>query len=243
MNLTDHPARFPIPFANSADSAHIRDIPTSSQTPTSTDAPASLADGFPPLTFQPEASGGIPPNGKDFNGILKQLSAGLRWLQAGGQGLFNGAFFSAIGGAPKNAVLASASQAGLFFASSTNGNAADPDSGGGNWLPFGATITEFDGNGSWRRVGPDGWTEMGGIYTSLPFSESSFSMTFPFGGFGSECLGFHATIRNTASSVGGDTTIQEVMLSQTVARLYAQNHQTAIQDAAGGMRWRAWGRA
>ena len=87
MNESDIPPRFSIPWANGAGSGYIRTIPTPSQTPTGTDAPASLTDGFPPATFA--SAGAIPPNGKDFNGILNWLTAGLRWEQAGGPAIFH----------------------------------------------------------------------------------------------------------------------------------------------------------
>ena len=98
MQQSDLPARFPIPFGNSAGASYIRPIPTDPATPTGSDAPASLTEGFPPETFLPESSGGIPPNGKDFNGILNQITAGLRWLAAGGAAIFNSDFSTAIGG-------------------------------------------------------------------------------------------------------------------------------------------------
>lgn len=164
MNQTEHPARFPIPFANSADSAHVRDIPVPSQTPTTTDAPASLTDGFPDLTFLPEASGGIPPNGRDFNGILRQITAGLRWLQAGGRALFNGDFASAIGGYPKGALLGSAATAGKAFVSTADGNTNDPDSNTTGWASLPAIITnDLSSNG--KRIWADGLKECWGRVT------------------------------------------------------------------------------
>lgn len=174
MNQTDHPARFPIPFANSADSAHVRDIPTPSQTPTSTDAPASLTDGFPALTFLPEASGGIPPNGRDFNGILRQITAGLRWLQAGGRALFNGDFASAIGGYPKGALLGSAATAGKAFVSTADGNTNDPDSNLTGWATLPAIVSsDLSDNG--RRIWADGLKECWGTV----FVPSNGTVTVP----------------------------------------------------------------
>jgi hypothetical protein len=48
MNQADHPRRFPIPFANSAGASYIRTVPKDAVTPTASDAPASLEEGFPP---------------------------------------------------------------------------------------------------------------------------------------------------------------------------------------------------
>lgn len=242
MNQSDIPARFPIPFANAADGSHIRTIPTASQTPTATDAPASLTDGFPPITFLPLDSGGIPPSGKDFNGILKQLTAIARWLQAGGQAYYDATFVSAISGYPKGAVLASVNTPGLSFVSTVDGNTTNPEAvGAANWSSMVTVKSETDGAGNWRRVYSDGWTEMGGILVPIRGNEGPFTLTFPFGGFGSSCIGVSAVVRNTASSITGSTNIEEVSLSKTAAVLFAQNHQNTIGDAAGGIRWFARG--
>ncbi|AET91662.1 fels-2 prophage Pin [Burkholderia sp. YI23] len=42
-------------------------IPEKSQTSVAAGA-ASLNDGFPPATMQPKTHGGVPPDGRDFNG-------------------------------------------------------------------------------------------------------------------------------------------------------------------------------
>lgn len=135
MQQSDLPTRFPIPFAASAGGSYIRSIPTDPVAPTGSDAPASLSEGFPPETFMPEGSGGIPPNGKDFNGILNQITAMCRWMAAGGPAVFNSAFSSAIGGYPKGARLASVVTAGVEWISTVDNNTTDPDGGGAaNWV-------------------------------------------------------------------------------------------------------------
>lgn len=239
MQQSDIPARFPIPFADSAGVSYIRAIPQAHQVASGTDAPASLYDGFPPECFQPEASGGIPPNGKDFNGILNWLSAAVRWSQAGAPALYNSAFSTAIGGYPKGAVLASASTAGLLFVSQVENNTADPDSDPTNWRALGGSRRDLSGS-NWRRVNADGWVEMGGVASIGRTTEGSFILTFPWS-FPTACLGVQGVPINSSSSNNGQTTFQEVSLSTGSATLYAQNHQTALNDIAGGMRWRAWG--
>ena len=239
MNLSDMPPRFPIPFANNAGASYIRSIPQAHQTATGTDAPASLEDGFPPECFQPEASGGIPPNGKDFNGILNWLSAVVQWSQAGGPALYDSAFSSANGGYPKNAILASASTAGLLYVSMIDNNTANPDSNATNWRTIGGNRRDISGQ-DWRRQSSDGWVEMGGVASIGRSTEGSFTLTFPWS-FPTACLGITATIINSAQSNIGQTTVQEVTLSTGSALLYAQNHQSSLNDIAGGIRWRAWG--
>jgi len=49
--------------------------------------------------------GGIPPQGKDFNGILNEISSHTVWTNAGGTYKFNGELSNAIGGYAKGAVL------------------------------------------------------------------------------------------------------------------------------------------
>lgn len=242
MQSSDIPIRFPIPFANGAGAGYVRTIPEAHVAATGTDAPASLTDGFPPETFTPLASGGIPPNGQDFNGILKQLSEWARWQAAGVPAIYDATFSTAIGGYPKGSVLQSSAIAGALWMSTAENNTTDPDGGSpANWQRIGAQTYSTDGVGNWKTVNQSGFTEMGGIFTPLRSSEGTFSMTFPFTGFTSACLGITGTIRNTAATNSGQSTIQEVSLSKTGATLYVQNHQSSIADAAGGMRWRAWG--
>lgn len=45
---------------------------------------ASIAKGFPPITQQPLASGGIPPQRADFNGIFNLITSFLTYIQSGG---------------------------------------------------------------------------------------------------------------------------------------------------------------
>lgn len=50
---------------------------------------ASLTDGFPAITEQPIAAGGLPPQRGDFNGFLNLISEHLLWLQSGGLAVWN----------------------------------------------------------------------------------------------------------------------------------------------------------
>lgn len=45
---------------------------------------ASIAKGFPPITQQPLAQGGLPPQRQDFNGIFNLISKYLLYAQVGG---------------------------------------------------------------------------------------------------------------------------------------------------------------
>lgn len=133
MKLSDIPTnKFPIPFANAAGSSYITTIPTASQIGITAGA-ASLTDGFVPLNFDPVGSGGVPPRGVDFNGLLKQITQWSRWQNAGGLVPYDSTFSTAIGGYPKGSILSSASTAGLLFVSTADDNTNNPDSVSTGW--------------------------------------------------------------------------------------------------------------
>jgi len=68
---------------------------------------AAYTTGFPPVTMQPVAAGGLPPEGKDFNGVLYDITTHTIWVEAGGQYKFDPALVAAIGGYPQGMVLQS----------------------------------------------------------------------------------------------------------------------------------------
>lgn len=142
MKLTDIPARFNIPFADSAGIGYVRTVPEASQIGVQGGA-ASLTTGFPPLNWLPVGAGGVPPFGQDMNGILKQISQWSRWQAAGGLAPYNSAFSTAIGGYPKNAILMAATENHLWL-SLVDDNTANPDTGGANWLPLGQAATQAE---------------------------------------------------------------------------------------------------
>lgn len=131
MQASQVPANFNIPFASGAAAGYIRTIPQASQVGIVAGA-ASLTDGFPPLTFQAVAAGGVPPFGQDFNGILNQVTAWTRWQQAGGVPSYNAAFAAAIGGYPTGAILVNAAGTS-FWRSLVDNNVSNPDLGGAGW--------------------------------------------------------------------------------------------------------------
>ena len=66
---------------------------------------ASYEKGFPQSTMKKVTEGGIPPQGKDFNGILNEISSHTVWTNAGGTYKFNGELSNAIGGYAKGECL------------------------------------------------------------------------------------------------------------------------------------------
>jgi len=125
MLATQIPTKFPIPFGNSAAAGTIRQVPTADQTSVSPGA-ASLTTGFPVATGQPLASGGVPPAMQDFNGLFNQITAWIRWQNAGATVSYDAAFSTAVGGYPAGAILASTT-AGVLWLSTADNNLTNPD--------------------------------------------------------------------------------------------------------------------
>lgn len=146
MLLSSIPAKFPIPFANSAGPSFIRAIPTASQIGIIGGA-ASLTDGFPPLNFTPIASGGIPPWGSDMNGILNRITAWDQWYEAGGPILYDATFQSQIGGYPNGAIVGSLTVSGNYWMSTVDSNVTNPDAGGAGWV----SPPGMMGTGHWQH--------------------------------------------------------------------------------------------
>lgn len=108
-------------------------IPVPSQT-ASTINKASFDDGFPPATFTPEASGGLPFFGQDLNGILWMITAYIANFAAGNFSQYSSAQSTAIGGYPLGALMQAASGKHYWLSTAT-ANTTNPDTGGANWVP------------------------------------------------------------------------------------------------------------
>lgn len=156
MSQSSIPSKFGIPWGNSAGPSYIRVIPQSSQIGI-TNCAASLTDGFPPLTFVPQSSGGCPPFGADFNGILKQITQWSQWGSAGGPVFYDSAFSTSIGGYPKGAVLQSSVLLGRLWFSIADNNTTNPDSQtSANWVPLPGTAGAGTPMPSFSTVVPQG---------------------------------------------------------------------------------------
>lgn len=135
MQLINAPGKLVLPFAASGAK---NTIPVASQIGIVAGA-ASLTDGFPPLTRTPLAAGGVPPSGLDMNGIIYELSAILRWANAGGGYVYDGTFAadSNVGGYPKGARVLRSDGLGYWFNTADN-NTTDPEGAGAvaaGWVP------------------------------------------------------------------------------------------------------------
>jgi hypothetical protein len=131
MQRSQVPSKFNIGFASSAGAGFIRAIP---QVPTGTPGQASLQVGFPPENFSPVASGGTPPFGQDFNGLLNQITLWNQWQAASGLVPYDATFQTAIGGYPNGAIVGSLVTTGVVWESIVDNNLTNPDAGGAGWI-------------------------------------------------------------------------------------------------------------
>lgn len=115
----DTPAYNAIPFAQDGLK---NTIPNS----TASEGAASFTQGFPPETMNPINAGGVPPAGRDMNGILNQLSSHQVWLNAGGMYKFDAALATAIGGYKVGAVVQSDDSLSAYVCT-VDGTTSDPN--------------------------------------------------------------------------------------------------------------------
>lgn len=103
---------------------------------------ASYSVGFPTVTMTPKSAGGLPPFGRDMNGILYDITAEIQYRQAGGRYTFDSAFSTAIGGYSKGAVVQRADLLGSWV-SQANNNTTSPETSSTLWQPEGASSYAF----------------------------------------------------------------------------------------------------
>lgn len=136
MQLANAPAQLTIPFA---EAGNFNVLPVPSQQ-SITPGAASWTDGFPPLTMTAVNAGGIPPSGKDMNGLGNGLSTVLIYLNAGGAFPYNASFSTAIGGYPNGSQVLKANGNG-YWRSVVDNNTTDPDTGGAGWVSVSGQLT------------------------------------------------------------------------------------------------------
>ncbi|ENF7816152.1 hypothetical protein ABR157_001915 [Enterobacter soli] len=109
-------------------------IPVDSSTSTDNNGVATFDKGFPPITMQPLSAGGIPPSGKDVNGVLYSVTIQQQWQNAGMGYLFDPTYASSISGYPQGAAIPNSDYSGCWI-NTTNGNTNSPE--GTTALPTG----------------------------------------------------------------------------------------------------------
>lgn len=181
------PVKFPKVFAEAAGGSYTHQVPENSQIGI-TDGAASFETGFPPLCFTPRNSGGVPPQGIDFNGILQMITAWSQWFQAGGATPYDGTFQTAIGGYPKGARVASAVTDGLVWISTVDSNLTNPDASGAGWTQYSeiAAYVNSSSAGSVKIPGTPFYLKWKTFTTSIPgIASDIFS-----GGYSAHDTGF-----------------------------------------------------
>ncbi|MFT8952965.1 MAG: hypothetical protein ABF979_11910, partial [Gluconobacter sp.] len=133
MKQSDFPSKIIIPFAGNASSSFVRDIPQT----TTDQAAASFDQGFPANTFTNTAAGGTPPDGKDFNGILRIITGLLRQYCLGYVPVFDATYQTEIGGYPSGSLIQDATTAGVYWQSTADANTTTPGATGASWVRFG----------------------------------------------------------------------------------------------------------
>lgn len=123
MKLNDKPRQLAVPFASTGDKNNIPDKATQQ---TKESGNAAYDSGFPPVTMTPISAGGIPPHGKDFNGLMHDITAAIRYVQAGGLYTYNAGFAGAIGGYAKDAILAGVATTAVWL-NTLDDNLTDPE--------------------------------------------------------------------------------------------------------------------
>ncbi|MCH5739634.1 hypothetical protein MMB25_22780, partial [Salmonella enterica] len=125
MKRSDVPVKHALPFAMNGSRNAIPETGTAA-------GAASLTKGFPDETMTPIIAGGTPPDGKDMNGVLYELSAMGRWANAGAEYSYDEAFSTSIGGYPRGARLLG-SDGVTVFVSMSDDNTADPEAISASW--------------------------------------------------------------------------------------------------------------
>lgn len=121
------------PFGQDADPLYIQlPIPIPDQTLTEPGA-ASFDTGFGPLNMTDLAAGGIPPRGRDMNGILYMITAYIALLQAGQRVNWNEDASDAFTGYAVGAQVASVTTPGRVWENLLDGNVNDPDTDDTGW--------------------------------------------------------------------------------------------------------------
>lgn len=197
MDDSNAPLRFGAIWASGATSPYVN-YPVPEAASGLDPGRASFELGFPPLTFQSISTGGVPPFGSDFNGLMFQTTAALQWLQAGGPNFYDSTFAGEITGYPKGAILASAVAVGHFWINIVDNNTSNPDTGGGGW------ITWPNGN---FFVADTGTANAGSISLLLPAAsmvelEGVLISVLKVASANNGTAGYTMTINGTAGSLG-----------------------------------------
>lgn len=210
----DTPAYNAIPFAQDGLK---NTIPNS----TASEGAASFTQGFPPETMNPINAGGVPPAGRDMNGILNQLSSHQVWLNAGGMYKFDAALATAIGGYKVGAVVQSDDGLSAYVCT-TNGTTTDP-----NDVPLPAGWSPWGGQAA-LALAKLAKYDVGDIYiTSKVYADGDAVAEYMGGGtWVRDCEGAYLSFAGVGDGVTlvGNTTSGSYEHTITIDQTPAHNH-------------------
>ncbi|VAE40972.1 Phage tail fiber protein [Enterobacter hormaechei] len=135
MNSSDTPSRITKAFGvNGLKNT----IPVDSSTSTDNNGVATFDKGFPAITMHPLSAGGIPPSGKDVNGVLYSTTLQQQWQNAGMTYPFSQDFSDAVSGYPKGAIVPSSVYTGQWLnLNEANGTSPESPTGANTgWVPI-----------------------------------------------------------------------------------------------------------
>jgi hypothetical protein len=249
MQNSSAPLKWLYPWASQ--STTIFELPATSSDPTR----ASQTLGFPPNTMLPPGSGGVPPQGIDFNAGLYQVSRIAWWLMYGGQFTFDSTFATnaAISGYPNGAVIKSSDLLGGWQSIADN-NQNNPDVTGTNWVPayaYGATVLSLSSSAvtltplqASKPILSLTGTLTANIVITVPswvfqwrvanYTSGAYTVTITTSG-GSGYVapqGFTSFLRCDGTNVYGDLTVSALPSGVTAPEAAQFNNSTAIANTA-----------
>lgn len=176
------------PFAASAAPEYRTDIQNATgEAPNS----ATYQEGFPPITFQPLSSSGIPPKGADFNGVLYDITDNIVFLTQGGVYPYNAAYATSIGGYPLNARVSLNN--GNIVQSRIANNTNDPNVNMSGWVLDNWCFESFG-------VEADGTDQSSKIQAAIDFFLANNIRRFGFRDSKKYCIGSPIRFKQVAVS-------------------------------------------
>jgi len=231
MTAPATPTVFVAPFGVDQVSPYINAIPAAPTTP----GKASISEGFPAATMTNPTSGGIPPSGADFNGILNAISSWLPFLQSGQRIGYSSAASTAFTGYPMGAVLYVAATASLYQNTLAD-NTADPSSDVTHWRNltkpiYAASAPTAGAHNDTVLAGPSNYV--------LDYDSTAGAMSFS--GWVAQFDGQELTISNTGANVitfkalSGSSAANQIRLLGDLA--IVQNQTVKFKYSTGAGKW------
>ena len=142
-----------------------------------TAGPANWNLGWPPITSESYASGGVAPTREDFNGLFYTITNALMWLNGGGSFKFSSSYATKNLGYAAGARIA-ANDFSHFFLCTVAGTNSDPNSSyGGGWQAEGGNAT-LCGNYAATDTGADGTAYVIAIVPALVIVYNGMRVVF-----------------------------------------------------------------